>query len=158
MLETPAKYPSITKTLWTDYPSFIYTSLIVAVWIVYIAWVPGWRKDGPIIRPELSPYALVIAILISLLGICVVAYRFHLLRGIFKNGVEVRGKITKISLPRDRGRVNYSFYYKNQEFSSYAPIHRNKQTLSLKEGDRVILVIDPEHPPRAFIRDLYIKR
>lgn len=155
MVEPVSKKPSLSRVLWTDYPSFIYASITAAAWIVYLAWVPAWRKDGPIIRPELSPYALAIAILISLLGTGVLIYRLHLLRTIFKKGIEVRGKITEVTLPRDRGRVNYSFYYRNQEFSSYAPIHRNKQTLSLKKGDRITLVIDPDHPVRAFIRDLY---
>lgn len=155
MLETVSKKPALRKVLWTDYPSFIFVSFSVAAWIIYVAWVPAWRKDGPIINPQLAPYTLLIAILISLLGIGVVAYRLHLLRTVFSKGVEVRGKITEITLPRDRGRVNYSFYYQNKEFSSFAPIHRNKQTLSLKKGDRVTLVIDPEYPVRAFIRDLY---
>jgi hypothetical protein len=52
MLETRTKRLSISKVLWTDYPAFIYTGFAVAAWIVYIAWTPGWRKDGPIIDPE----------------------------------------------------------------------------------------------------------
>jgi hypothetical protein len=157
MVEPVKKQPSLKKILWTDYPAFIYTSFAIASWIVYLAWVPSWRKSGPIISAELSPYALLIAIFISLLALGVVAYRLRLIKTIFKNGVEVRGKITEITLPRDRGKVHYSFYYNNKEFNSYAPIHRNKQTLDLKNGDRVILIIDPEQPVRAFIRDLYLK-
>ena len=33
--------------------------------------------------------------------------------------------------------------------------HRTKQTLALKKGERVILLVDPSNPERAFIRDLY---
>lgn len=157
MTELNSKLPTLLKILWTDYPAFIYASFTVAAWVVYLAWVPSWRKDGPIIQPGLAPYALGIAILISLLGVSVVTYRFQLLRKTFKRGVEIRGKITDISLPRDRGKVYYSYYYQNKALSSYAPIHRNKQTLALKKGDRVTLIMDPAYPARAFIRDLYIE-
>lgn len=157
MLKPTKKQLSIKKILWTDYPAFIYTSLAVVAWVVYLAWTPAWRKDGPIIQPELAPYALAIALIFSFLCICIVFYRFHAIKSVFEKGIEVRGKITEIKMPRDRGKVNYSFFYNSKEFSSHAILHRNKQTLALKQGDRVTLVIDPEQPIHAFIRDLFIE-
>jgi hypothetical protein len=86
----------------------------------------------------------------------VLAWRVGLLWRAFRNGTQVRGKILSVYLRRDRGRVEYTYIFDNQEFKSGAAVHRTKQTKALKQGDRVILMVDRANPKRAFIRDLYL--
>jgi len=92
----------------------------------------------------------------SFLGMGVLIWRVVLLRAIFSNGAQVRGRITSFSLRRDRGQVKYTFIFNHEEHLSGAGVHRNKQTMALKVGNPVILMVDRSNPKRAFIRDLYV--
>ncbi len=156
-METPEKLPRIARILWTDYPAFLFTAFPVVVWVVYLSWVPGWREDGPVINPELAPFILVLAVAFTIWCLGVVTWRILLIRKIFRSGSLVRGKIIEITLNRDRGKVAYTYFLNNKEYSASAPIHRNKQTVAIKKGERVNLVVDPTHPQRALIRDLYLE-
>jgi hypothetical protein len=147
--------PSLRQILWTDYPAFINAVLLVMVWIIYLAWVPAWRADGPIIAPKYAPYYLGLSVLVSLVSLSILIYRVLLLRKVLQDGDQVHGRISFIEMKRDRGQVEFVFIYKGEECRTRCGIHRTKQTLALKKGDRVILMVDPANPKRAFIRDLY---
>ena len=148
--------PSLLKIIWTDYPAFISSSMMVVAWIVILAWVPAWRSDGPIVSPGAAPAFLSVAGLITLVGMGVLLWRFQIMWAAFFSGAQVRGKITDIKMRRDRGRVSYTYIFNHEEYQSSAPIHRNKQTLALKTGSQVFLMVDNKKPSRAFIRDLYL--
>lgn len=152
----PTQPPALRQILWTDYTAFIHAVLLVMVWVVFIAWVPSWRTSGPIISPKMAPYYLGFCLLISFISLAMLAYRVYLVKMIFSQGDQVRGRITKIEFRRDRGRVEYVFIYKGEERRVRAGIHRTKQTLALKKGARVIIMVDPSNPEKAFIHDLYI--
>jgi hypothetical protein len=148
-------HPSLSKILWTDYPAFLSSLIVIVAWIVCLAWVPKWRSDGPIVSMEAAPIYLGITGVITLIGIYILIRRVLMIWTIFQNGSQVRGKICKVEMHRDRGRVEYNYIFNHQEYQSGAGVHRNKQTLALKTGERVLLVIDNKNPKCAFIQDLY---
>lgn len=148
---------SLTRILWTDYPSF-YASLVPLVaWIIYFAWFPDWNSQGPVIKPEAKSVFLTLIILSTLGGLSVLAYRLWLFLKVFRQGIQVRGKITHFELRRDHGRVNYAYIYDQQEYLSSAIVHRTSQTKELRIGEHVMLVVDHSKPSRAFICDLYTR-
>lgn len=148
--------PSPGQIIWTDYTAFLLSILPLVAWVVYLAWAPDWRGDGPLLSPAVAPVFLVIAIITTILGVGVVAWRIFYLRSIFRRGSQARGRISSFSMRRDRGRVQYAYFYDHKEYISGTSVHRNKQTLKIKQGDRVILMVDQANPKRAFIRDLYL--
>ena len=154
-ITTPA--PSLKQILWTDYAAFINAVLLVMIWAVFIAWVPSWRASGPIMSPVVAPYYLGFCLFVSAISLSMLVYRVLLLRRIFSGGDQVRGRITKIDIRRDRGKVEYKYIYHGEERRSGAGIHRTKQTLKLKKNTWVTLMVDPTNPKRAFIRDIYIE-
>jgi hypothetical protein len=146
---------SIKRLLWTDYPAF-YASLVPPVsWIVYLSWAPDWRGNGPIMKPEARPLFLGLAILATCVSLIILAVRIRLIRRIFRDGKQVHGKILKVEIRRDHGKVEYTYIYDHKEFFSKADVHRNAETKALKAGDLVMLVVDPIKPSRAFISSLY---
>jgi Protein of unknown function (DUF3592) len=152
---SPCK-PALRRIIWTDYPAF-YASLIPVVsWIVLLAWLPDWRGDGPIISPQARPFYLTLATLATAAGLGVLIWRVWLVHMLFRKGVQVRGKISSVSIRRDHGWVDFFYIFDHKEFTSRIEVHRNSQTKGLKVGDLVILVVDRSNPKRAFIRDLYI--
>lgn len=149
---------SLRRILWTDYTAF-YTALVpIVAWIVYFAWTPDWTGKGAVIKPEAQPVFLALAILATLVSLVILAARFQLLFKIFREGIEVKGKITRSELRRDRGRVEYVYIYEHKEYFSSANVHRNLQTKALKSGEHVVLMVDRQKPSRAFIRDLYTRQ
>jgi hypothetical protein len=149
---------SILRILWTDYPAF-YASLVPLVaWIVYLAWTPDWRGNGPMITPGARPFFLIMAILATCGSLSVLVWRVRLLVKTFRYGAQVRGKISKVELKRDHGRVEYTYIFDHQEYFSGTDVHRNARTKVLRVGDQVMLVVDRQKPSRAFIRHLYLSR
>ena len=153
----PPPSPSLKQILWTDYAAFINAVLLVMIWAVFIAWVPAWRASGPIMSPAVAPYYLAFCLLVSVISLTMLVYRVLLLRKIFLQGDQVRGRITKIDIRRDRGKVEYKYIYQGEERRAGAGIHRTKQTLALKKNTWVTLMVDPSNPKNAFIRDIYIE-
>jgi 20S proteasome alpha/beta subunit len=52
--------------------------------------------------------------------------------------------------------VDYVYSHQGQKYASGNAIHKVKQTLALKVGEQVVLIVDRNNPKRAFIRDLYM--
>lgn len=154
-MKNKPKPPSISQIIWTDYTAFIFSLIPIVIWIIYLAWVPSWRKDGPILSPSLAPYFATAALFLSSAAIAVITYRFILLRKTLINGFEVRGRITSVNIRRDRGRVEYTYIYAQKKYRSSVSIHRTKKTLALRNGEKVILKVDGRNPKRAFISHIY---
>ncbi len=151
--------PSIRQILWTDYTAFFVALIPIVIWIVFLAWVPDWRRDNhPVISPQLRPFVLYFNLVLTVVTLVILFRRVRLLLKVFRDGAQVRGRITSFSMRRDRGQVEYIYIFDRDEYRSGVAVHRNKQTLALKVGDRVILMVDPDRPQRAFIRDLYVEQ
>ena len=148
--------PSLSRIIWTDYIAFISVIFPAVIWIVCLAWIPDWRREGPIIPVWMAPYVLVFCLFVTLLGSLVLAWRVWLINAIFRKGSVVSGQITFVSLKRDRGRLDYTFNFEDETYESGVSIHRNAQTKELRSGAKIILLVDPKNPKRAFMRDLYI--
>lgn len=146
---------SLARIFWTDYPAFISLLVPIVSLIVILAWIPDWRGQGSVISAEARPCYLSFAVIASAGGLLALAGRLLLFYRIFRSGALVKGKISKVEIKRDRGRVEYAYIFDHQEYLSGAAIHRNAQTKKLKSGDHVSLLVDPSNPRRAFICDLY---
>jgi len=149
--------PSISQIIWTDYTAFYAALVPIVVWVVFLAWVPAWRKDGPIIKTEIAPYFAILCALLTTIALGIVAARIRMLHKIFQDGMQINGRILNVTMRRDRGRVEYTYIHNREEYQAKVSVHRNKQTLALRKGERVILLVDRSKPKRAFIRDLYVK-
>ena len=150
--------PSIRQILWTDYKAFFTVLIPIVAWIVFLAWAPDWRRDGhPILNPELASFALALNVILTVVPMVILVRRIALIIRVLRDGTQVRGRISEIFIQRDRGRVEYVYLFGKEEYRTSVSIHRNKQTLALKKGDRVVLMVDPNRPEQAFIRDLYVQ-
>jgi len=146
---------SVTRLIWTDYPAF-YASLVPLVaWIIYIAWIPDWRGQGPVVKPEARSLFLTLILLASAGGISVLISRIWLFQRVFRSGALVKGKISQVELRRDHGRVEYAYIFDHKEYFCSVAVHRTAKTKKLEVGEHVVLIVDRAKPSRAFIQDLY---
>jgi hypothetical protein len=135
--------PSIIQIIWTDYFAFIATLLPVCIWIVVLI---IWKTQ----------FYIKIGAIGTLIVIGLLSWRLYIFRKVFREGKSVLGRISSAYIIRDRGRVEYTYSYQGKFYRSGVSIHRNSRTKALKEGDGVLLMVDPRKPGRAFIRSLYV--
>jgi hypothetical protein len=102
-----------------------------------------------------SQLILIIAILSTLLSPVGLAWRLRVLRTFFENGEEIPGELRKVYFFQDRGRIDYSYTCNGEKYTGSVPIHKTAITREFFVGQKVTLVVDKDHPDRAFLLDLY---
>lgn len=153
--------PSIIRIIQSDYLALLgvlvpVVSLIMYVSVAYFGYFPGLRGRDPIQGTEGAPIFFYLFIIGLVFGLPLAFWRIQTIQKIFSKGMEVVGQITNISFYRDRGRVEYSYSYEGHAYSSGNAIMKTRQTQQLRSGNQIALLVNPDEPQRALIRDLYI--
>jgi hypothetical protein len=153
--------PSIVRIIQSDFLALLgvivpLVSLIMYVCVAYFGYFPGLRGRDPIQGTEGAPLFLYMFIFGLVAGLPLAFWRIRSIQQMFANSVEVVGQITNISFYKDRGRVEYTYTYQNQNYSAGSAIMKTGKTRQLSSGSQVVLLVNPNEPKRALIRDLYI--
>lgn len=144
------RQPSLLKIITIDYIAFLGWLFPVVMWGIYIALIVlGNIKANDFTLP-------IIFAVISVVALAILMWRIQVFNTVFSDGIETTATINNVSFFRDRGRVDYVHTYQGQKYVSGNAIHKVKQTLALKVGEQVVLMVDRNNPKRAFIRDLYV--
>lgn len=146
---------SVRKILWMDYPAFQTIIFPVAAWIIFLAWAPGWRSEGPVMPAFLDPYALTFCLALTLVCLALLARRLQVFYTVYRRGCQIPGRIASITMQRDHAIVEYSYTFEKDRYTSKAQVHRSQRLKALKKGELVVLLVDQLHPKTALIRDLY---
>lgn len=152
---------SIVRTIQSDYLTMLgilvpVVSLIMYACVAYFGYFPGFRGHDPIQGTEGAPLFLYMLIFGLVVGLPLAFWRIHSIQQMFEKGVEVLGQVTKISFYRDRGRVEYSYTYQNLNYSGGNAIMKTGKTLQLSPGSQIVLLVNPDEPNCALVRDLYV--
>ncbi len=144
------RQPSLLKIITIDYIAFLGWLFPVVMWGMYVVLIVlGNVKTNDFTLP-------VIFAVITVVALSILIWRIQVFNTIFSDGIETTATINNVSFFRDRGRVDYVYTHQGQKYASGNPIHKVKQTLALKVGEQVVLMVDRNNPKRAFIRDLYM--
>jgi len=152
--------PPLARIIWTDYTAFLSLLFPLMAWVIYLL-VAGFRSpfgeagETAVTAQEILRL-LYICLALSLVCLPLLAWRVLIIRSVFSHGLEARGQIDSVFFNRDRGRIQYTYTFQGQTYTSGAALHRTRKTKTLQAGDQVILVVDRDKPRRAFIRDLYL--
>ncbi|WP_292471339.1 DUF3592 domain-containing protein [Methanolobus sp.] len=151
---------SLGRIFSNDYNSDLATSLTILSWFFYIfailfGHLPS--RQGLLVITELHlQYLLKIAIFITAFAIISLFRRLLFFHTLYKRGVEVTGNIYTILDCDFRHRVEYKYQYQNVDYWRGNALTRSTYNRSnFKNGDEVILVVDPQNPKWAVIRDIY---
>ena len=145
------KPPSLARILSVDYLAFSVVIVPIAAWGFYLVlrlFAPdnagAWRHPG-------APAAL------TGLSLLVLLWRVWLIRSVFRHGVEAPATVTRLKRMRaSRTRINYVYAYAGRERTGGNTVSSARVPVTVKPGDTVTLLVDPNHPRRAFIRELYL--
>lgn len=140
--------PSLVRVIQTDYYAFLSVLLLGIMWGMYAIFQT--------LNLTTSMESFYGALVLTVLDLLVVIWRYNSVHTLFNNGIELSATIVDLWFFRGRGRVDYTFTCRNHEFISGNDITPNGRTRSLREGDRVTIYVDPENPQRAVIRELFL--
>lgn len=151
--------PRLFRILSTDAVAATGAGVLVLVWVVLLVAMAVGRVPASA-RELLSfsqqdPWPLVLTIAGTLGGGLGCGWRVARIRRVFARGVAVRGRVEAAHFHRGRGRLYYTYWFEGYRFDSWAAVRRTPGTRALKVGDEVDLLVLPEHPEQAYIRDLY---
>jgi hypothetical protein len=149
----PNHSPSFFSIVQADYVALLSFLFPIAMWGLFI--FNRYIASGPD-RADAASFFLRLAIAATVIGIPLLIWRIRTFQAHFARGVEVAGKVTGIGFRRDRGRIEYAYSYQGQTYHGANAIHKISKTRYLKPGDEVALLVDPDNPKRAFVRDIYI--
>ena len=144
------KRPTILRTLDADYTAAL------ALMAPFIFWLLFWLVaimhivDLQILR--------ILVIALTLGSLLLVAWRCWLISQIFANGVATQAEVQHVWFSGDRGRLVFMFIWERAPLQKNSMIPKNDYTESLREGQAIMLVVDPHRPKRAFVRDLYLRK
>lgn len=154
--------PSPFRIIRTDYAALLAVLFPVVIWGMYVAtaffgFFPGLRGREPLTASD-APFFLYFALIVTLLGIPLLVWRIRSIQSHFKRGVEVPGTITSANFYRGRGRLEYAYSFQDQTYRTGNAVQETKQIKGLQPGDNIILVVDPDKPRKALIRDIYLSK
>lgn len=134
-----------------DYPGWISLVVPLVVWTFCIL-VPLTKITGA--NLDLLWKA---GLVLSVAGAAVLALRYRTIRAHFWRGVEVPGKIVRMTNFRDMGRVIYSYTYLSEPFQATSYFHFSMRMDRLADQRDVIVVLDAANPRRAMIKNFYFE-
>jgi hypothetical protein len=143
--------PSVLRIVQQDYVALLCVLVPVVAWGLYVGVdVLGYGR-----RPGAAPFFLYVAPVATAVGLLALARRVRGFARLFREGVEVEGQVTKVWFIKDRGRVELRWSQGGVVRESWRAIHRTARTEALREGQTVVLLVDPARPDVALLRDLY---
>ena len=138
---------NLRKTLSTDWPALAASLGVPIIWVIHFGF--------PYLRQTALPLPLWFPVTISVALIICLAWRIRRVAKLFTHGQIAVGKVTHLSIAKDRGRLEFEFEYLGKLISTWAPIHKTKAVLSLPPGTVVEVLFDTSRPTRAIVKHLY---
>ncbi len=150
--------PSVFRIVWTDYwASLAAIFLFPFLALVFIFGFLPLLLDTHITSNLTSLLTLLAgtAFWIFIFG-GALAWRVTVIRTVFNDGQEVKGKISEVGFNRDRGTVKYTYTYMGMVYKASNRIMKNGRTGRLTSGAEADIMVDTGDPRRAFLKDLYL--
>lgn len=144
------KSPSLIRLIDTDYIALVAVLAPLVMWGLYAVLLLTRSGQAP------DMILVAIAAAITVLAVVVFLWRYRTIAGVFADGIEVSATIHNAAFFRDRGRLEYVYTVQGEKYLGSAAVHKNRRTAALRPGQQVVVLVDPDHPKRAFIRDLYV--
>lgn len=160
-MNTAPTKPSLLKIIATDLWAGLCIIFPIAIWGVYFDTSFGIisrSRSGNASASESSSFFLILASVLTILGILGLMWRINFFTQLVLKGERVKGQITEIYFRKGHGRIEFIYYYQGSEYNSGSAVRKTRTTKSFRKGQEIGLLIDPDNPRKAIIEKLYIAR
>jgi len=167
MNDQMARQASIKRILKYDYSAGIMTWILIVVpfvfaifgfLFIYMASQRHLQKDLAGMKEEMSAVGIAVIILIFLATIPLLFWRIRSLKKIVEEGTLTWGIITSIYFSHRKGRgcVEYRYKYQTRTATSRNYVWQKAGVKEWRQGQEVLVAVDPANPTRALIASLYL--
>jgi hypothetical protein len=145
------------KIISTDYASaaiFIFTG---ALWLMYLVFgVLGIQPGRRGRNIDLSgPGLMIAAAAFTILLIPIAIYRIRAFKGLFSRGLEVKAIVTNTEFYNGRGKIDFNYLFQGKSYNGTATVRENNQSMNVGLQTEIMVIVDPQNPQKAVIRDLF---
>jgi hypothetical protein len=148
------RQPSPYQIILNDAEAFRAAVYPVVFWLIALLIVlPTGRGVG---GSGLALSLILLAGLATVIGLPMLMLRVNRVRGVFEVGQEVEGVIVQADFLRERGWLDFTYVYQGKPFKGRVEVMNNDRTRQFEAGKPVVLMVDPQNPRQAFVRDLYL--
>jgi hypothetical protein len=155
----PMQKPSIIRIISTDYLAALPATMLSLAWGLYLLNEITGFTDITVLTPLIGvemQFFTFFAVVLTIFDLPLLIWRVLFIQNVFGRGLEIDGKVQETFFTFINGRIGYEYDFQNQNYSSGNAVRTSGRTKSYREDQQVILVVDPEKPHRAFIKDLYL--
>jgi hypothetical protein len=147
--------PRVASILGADHTAALAFGGPLAGWILaaILSLLPAAR---PALTGEDGPGFYYIVIFATVAGWIIALWRVYTIRSLFSRGVPAVGQVCGVRSARTWVRVEYRYSLHGRPYDASSDLFASNRALQIKAGDTVALVVDPERPHLALIRDLYL--
>lgn len=138
---------SLRKLISTDWPTLAASLGLPIIWAINFGF--------PYLGPTKLPLPLWFPVSISSALIIWLIWRIIRVARLFAKGHLSLGRVTDLSIAKDRGRLEFAFEYQGKLISTWTPVHKTKAVRSLAPGAVVEVLFDASRPTRAIVKHLY---
>ena len=123
--------------------------------------VPGIWLIGFLHYSLLSDYPfgsfemLTVPLPISSISLGLTGWRVLRVIHFFKKGTPVEGSVTALRLFGDRGRLEFSYKWRDGSFTSWMPIHKCKRVREGGTLHTVTVLLDAQRPGSAIVAEVF---
>lgn len=139
--------PSLFRILVTDFLAFFTWMITLFFWGFVLFDVLSERGNMQATLMWLLP--------ITLVALIVILWRVISIYTVFNEAQEVQAAITGVSFFRDRGRIHFIYSYQGGKWTSSNFVLKNKRTSKFSAGDSVTVLVDRNHPKKAYIKEIF---
>jgi hypothetical protein len=139
--------PSLFRIIRNDYAAFMAVILPIVLWGLFLF---------SVYQENINPNMTNLSIVITAAAIPLLIYRIFYIFKFFNTGEETTAVILGVSFYRSRGRADFSYTYQGAEYTSGNLLMSSGPVKQLSRGQEVVVLVNPDNPKKAVIRDLFI--
>ncbi|HLC78510.1 MAG TPA: hypothetical protein VJH92_05270 [Candidatus Nanoarchaeia archaeon] len=160
-MKNKEKSYSIKSILINDYASFaswVFPTVIfiMALFIEVFGFFPDLKRGRAPLTTEAIPFFIQFGIIVLIIGLVIISLRVVRFKKFFENGIEVEGEVTDLWKYRDRGRIYFTFTYKDLKCDNSNSVHFNNGTKRFLPHTKVRILFKRENYFKAIIKDLFV--
>jgi len=145
--------PTFLSIISTDYLAQNFFIMSFGVWMIYLV--------DALFEGHTTTFLLILAILITPVGIVLFRKRYELITSSFSRGMEVRGKILEIqTISEGKSKrdyiLDYDYEFEGVIYEYRNHIKKNDFARTLRRGQTINLMVNDRNPNVAFIKEVYL--
>lgn len=154
--------PKLLKIVKNDYLVLLSFVAPLVIWGIFLflyfnGTISGvGRNKSLVLAASDAPFFLIMAIIFSLVFVSIGVWRIKQIKNIFSNGIEVTGKVLKITFYKDRGRLEYEYTLEDYSYRSNVGIHKTGEVIELQSGHPLKIIVHRDNSLKSVVADLYL--